>query len=80
MRIVTALVIVALLVLLGAALYYAAGIWPALESADMPVWMYVAMGGGVFFSLLVGCGLMALVFYSSRHGYDDRAAGGEVED
>jgi hypothetical protein len=30
-----------------------------------------AIVGGVLFSLLVGGGLMALVFYSSRHGYDD---------
>jgi hypothetical protein len=27
------------------------------------------------FSLLVGGGLMALVFYSSRHGYDDLSGG-----
>ena len=26
---------------------------------------------GVVLSLVVGCGLMALVFYSSRHGYDE---------
>jgi len=26
-----------------------------------------------FFSIVVGCGLMALVFYSSRHGYDEDA-------
>jgi hypothetical protein len=26
---------------------------------------------GIVFSLVVGCGLMALVFYSSRHGYDE---------
>jgi hypothetical protein len=23
-------------------------------------------------SLVVGCGLMALLFYSSRHGYDEQ--------
>ena len=28
------------------------------------------MALGVVFSLVVGCGLMALVFYSSRSGYD----------
>ena len=67
------LVVIALFGLLIAALYYAIGIWNALDSADMPTWMYAAMGGGIFFSLLVGCGLMALVFYSNRHGYDDRA-------
>ena len=25
---------------------------------------------GIVFSIVVGCGLMALVFYSSRRGYD----------
>jgi len=29
------------------------------------------MAAGVAFSLVVGCGLMALVFYSNRHGYDE---------
>ena len=29
------------------------------------------VGFGVFFSLLVGGGLMALVFYSSREGFDE---------
>lgn len=75
MRIVMGLVFLALLALLGAAVYYAYGIWTALGASDMPTWMYVAMGGGVLFSLVVGCGLMALVFYSSRHGYDERASG-----
>jgi len=28
----------------------------------------------VVFSLALGCGLMALVFYSNRHGYDDEAS------
>jgi hypothetical protein len=31
----------------------------------------VAMTLGTVFSIAVGCGLMALVFYSSRHGYDE---------
>jgi hypothetical protein len=75
MRVVMSLVVVALLALLAASLWYAYGLWTALESADMPGWMYGAMFGGVVFSLLVGCGLMALVFYSNRHGYDDRASG-----
>jgi hypothetical protein len=35
----------------------------------------VAIAGGVVFSLVVGGGLMALVFYSSRHGYDDLSGG-----
>jgi hypothetical protein len=32
------------------------------------------MAIGIFFSIVVGCGLMALVFYSSRHGYDEAAS------
>jgi len=74
MRIVMGFVIAALMALLVAALYYAYGIWTALGAADMPSWMYAAMAGGVLFSLIVGGGLMALVFYSSRAGYDDEAA------
>jgi hypothetical protein len=31
------------------------------------------MGLGTFLSLALGFGLMWLSFYSSRHGYDDRA-------
>jgi hypothetical protein len=37
---------------------------------------WIAMGLGVTFSLIVGCGLMGLVFYSSRKGFDDRAGDG----
>jgi hypothetical protein len=28
---------------------------------------------GIGFSLVIGCGLMTLMFYSNRRGYDDRA-------
>ncbi len=38
---------------------------------QMPAGGYVALGFGVFFSVIVGIGLMSLVFYSSRAGYDD---------
>jgi hypothetical protein len=74
MRIVMGFIILALMALLGASLYYAWGIWTALGAADMPGWLYAAMFGGVVFSLIVGGGLMALVFYSNRAGYDDEAA------
>jgi hypothetical protein len=74
MRIVMGLIVTALMALLFASIYYAYGIWNALESADMPGWMYAAMAGGVIFSLLVGGLLMGLVFYSNRAGYDDEAA------
>ena len=41
----------------------------------MPAAGYTAMWLGIAFSLVIGCGLMALMFYSSRHGYDERARG-----
>lgn len=63
--------VVALIALLAAALWYAAGAWLSIQGPPMPAIGYVAMAFGVVFSLLVGCGLMALIFYSSRHGYDE---------
>ena len=38
----------------------------------MSIHGWIAMVAGVVISLLLGGGLMALSFYSSRHGYDDR--------
>jgi hypothetical protein len=45
----------------------------SVEAPAIPATGYVAMALGIVFSLLVGCGLMALVFFSSRHGYDEPA-------
>jgi hypothetical protein len=67
--------LLSLLVMLAASLYYAYGLWVAVDAPDMPAGLYVAMGLGVLFSIVVGGGLMALVFYSSRRGYDERASG-----
>lgn len=67
--------LLALLAMLAASLWYAYGLWTAVDAPDMPVGLYVAMALGVLFSIVVGAGLMALVFYSSRRGYDDRASG-----
>jgi hypothetical protein len=65
------LVIIPLLALLTAAVWIAAYTWSAIEGPQMPTEGYVAMWLGIVFSLIIGCGLMALVFYSSRYGYDD---------
>jgi cation transporter-like permease len=64
------LVVLALLALLAVTLGWAVYAWNAID-VEMSVHGYVAMILGIVFSLLVGCGLMALVFYSSRHGYDE---------
>jgi hypothetical protein len=69
-------IVIALLALLIASLWFAARSF-MLDGPDMPAEGYVAMGFGIVFSLIVGIGLMALVFYSSRRGYDEPA---ELED
>jgi hypothetical protein len=69
------LLLTALLGLLAASLYYAIGMWSAFDAPDMPAGLYVAMILGVLFSVVIGAGLMGLLFYSSRHGYDEHASG-----
>ena len=62
-------VIAVLLLLLGGAGFIA---YPGLtfDNADVPTSGF-AMAFGVIFSLIVGIGLMALIFCSSRKGYDE---------
>jgi len=59
-----------LLAILGLALWWAVSAWNAVD-VEMSIHGYIAMILGIVFSLVLGCGLMALMFYSSRHGYDD---------
>jgi hypothetical protein len=68
-----AFLIAVLLALLAAAGWLAFAGWTLEDDVAMPASGYVAMALGVVFSLVVGIGLMALVFYSSRKGYDDAA-------
>jgi hypothetical protein len=64
-----ALLAALLVVLCGAGYYAYQGL--TVPGEPMPGNGYIALALGVGFSLIVGCGLMALVFYSSRHGYDE---------
>jgi len=59
-----------LLAILGLALWWAVTACNAVD-VEMSIHGYIAMILGIVFSLVLGCGLMALMFYSSRHGYDD---------
>jgi hypothetical protein len=65
------IVICLLLALLAATIWY--GYEGLVTDPDVHVsgHGYIAMALGIFFSLLIGIGLMALVFYSSRAGYDE---------
>jgi hypothetical protein len=63
-------ILIVLLVLLAATMVVAYLGWTSGSGIDMPASGYIAMGFGVVISLGVGFGLMALIFYSSRKGYD----------
>lgn len=68
----TIALVVSLVGILIAAGWMAARAWIVVQGPAMPTTGYVAMTLGIVLSLVVGCGLMALLFYSARHGYDDQ--------
>jgi hypothetical protein len=65
-----ALAIGSLLALLVFVCWIAYDQW-AMVAVDIPPWGWIAILGGTGFSLLVGFGLMALMYYSQRNGYDE---------
>ena len=65
--------LVILLALLGLTGVWAISVWNATSDAVMDKHGWIALGLGTFFSLLIGCGLMALMFFSNRSGHDDAA-------
>ena len=50
--------------------WFAIWAWGQMEGVTISTAGWVFMGLGVFFSIAVGGGLMALVFYSARKNYD----------
>jgi hypothetical protein len=64
------LLITALLALLALAIWVAYRGW-MLVDVEMPGWAWATMALGFGFSIVIGVGLMSLVFYSSRMGYDE---------
>ncbi len=48
-------------------------IWTDLQDVDIGHHGWIALTLGAVLTFLVGAGLMSLVFFSSRRGYDDRA-------
>ena len=61
-------VLVALLVGVG---ILAVSAWTSTSGVVISREGWIALSLGTFVSLVVGCGLITLVFYSSRHGYDE---------
>jgi hypothetical protein len=62
--------VLALFALLAGVGFVAYAGWRRDGDFAMPAAGYLALALGVVFSLMVGIGLMALLFYSSREGYD----------
>lgn len=56
--------------LLGWAVWYAVSSWNAMAGVSISPLGWVFMAMGVVVTFLVGAGLMALIFYSSRHDMD----------
>jgi hypothetical protein len=67
---------VLLAVVLAALLVAAAGgalyVWQGIGAVDIGTHGLIALALGVGFSLALGIGLMRLVYYSSRRGFDDK--------
>jgi hypothetical protein len=62
--------ILVLLGLFGVSLWYAIQVWTAMAGVHMSGWGWSFLVLGVVVTIGLGGGLMALVFYSSRHDYD----------
>lgn len=68
------LVVTTLFAMLLFAVIWASMAWSSADGTEMSVHGWIALTLGVVFSLVIGCGLMALMFYSSRSGYDEIAS------
>jgi hypothetical protein len=66
-----ALVVLGFALALAGAIAYFVSAWSAIGGARISLVGWLALGGGVVVTLGLGGGLMALVFYSARRGYDD---------
>lgn len=64
---------VLLLATLALVAVVAAMVWEGIGSTPFGAHGWIALTIGATLSLLVGGGLMALLFLSSRRGYDERA-------
>jgi hypothetical protein len=66
-------VLVAVLIAFLLAVVWATMAWTSAEEVEMSIHGWIALALGTIFSLLIGCGLMILMFYSSRSGHDETA-------
>ena len=73
----TAFTVAVLVGLLALSAGVALWAWQEIGDVEMSWHGVIALSLGVAVTILLGGGLMALVFFSSRHGYDERAHQGD---
>jgi hypothetical protein len=66
----TFIVLLGLLIMAGLTGWWA---WRTIGDAEIGMHGWIALGLGAGLTFLVGAGLMALMFFSERRGYDERA-------
>ena len=71
MKLGTILLVVVLSAFAIGAAYFSFSIWSGIGNVEMSVHGWTALVLGVVFSVALGGGLMFLVFYSHRKGYDE---------
>jgi hypothetical protein len=72
-RMRSAFPIIVLLGLLAASAAVAFWVWQEIGEVEIGAHGLIAIGLGAGLTFLLGAGLMALMFFSARRGYDDRA-------
>jgi hypothetical protein len=72
-RVVAAAAAIIVLALVAIGIYA----WLALGASAMTVHGYIALALGIVGTAGLGIGLMVLVFYSNRYGYDEGVGGNE---
>jgi hypothetical protein len=72
-RVVAAAAAIIVLALVAIGIYA----WQSLGASALTVHGYIALALGIIGTGGLGIGLMVLVFYSNRYGYDERVGGGD---
>jgi hypothetical protein len=67
---IVVLVLVGSLLVSAGTAYWA---WQEVGEVEIGTHGWIALGLGAALTFLVGAGLMALMFFSARRGYDERA-------
>jgi hypothetical protein len=67
------LLLAALAAILLMTIVWATHVWTSSNDVPMSQHGWIALVLGTVFSLVIGCGLMALMFFSSRSGHDEVA-------